>query len=73
MDEIADEHNVFQMLLMLNDLIAQSKKLTEAEYGASDHWDALQEAIAAGESAARSRPTGTCSRRMSGSRRSISP
>lgn len=49
MDEIADEHNVFQMLLMLNDLIAQSKKLTEAEYGASDHWDALQEAIAAGE------------------------
>ena len=54
MDEIADEHNVFQMLLMLNDLIAQSKKLTEAEYGASDHWDALQEAIAAGEALIRS-------------------
>ena len=54
MDEIADEHNVFQMLLMLNDLIAQSKKLTEAEYGSSDHWDALQEAIAAGEALIRS-------------------
>ena len=54
MDEIADEHNVFQMLLKLNDLIVQSKKLTEAEYGASDHWDALQEAIAAGEALIRS-------------------
>ena len=54
MDEIADEHNVFQMLLKLNDLIAQSKKLTESEYGASGHWDALQEAIAAGEALIRS-------------------
>ena len=54
MDEIANEHDVFQMLLKLNSMIEDSKKLSEADYGSSEHWDALQKAIAEGEALIRS-------------------
>ena len=58
MDEIAEEHSAFQMLLQLNDMVAESKKLSQQEYGDAAHWDALQAAIAAGETLIRSEEPG---------------
>ena len=54
MDEIADEHSVFQMLIQINNMITESKKLSAQEYGTSTHWNALQTAITAGETLIRS-------------------
>ena len=54
MDEIADEHSVFQMLIQLNNMVTESKKLSAQEYGTSTHWNALQTAITAGETLIRS-------------------
>ena len=54
MDEIADEHSVFQMLIQLNNMVKESKKLSAQEYGTSTHWNALQTAITAGETLIRS-------------------
>lgn len=47
-DDIEEEHQVFQALLELDDLIDQAEELTEAEYGQTDQWQALQDAIRAG-------------------------
>lgn len=54
MDEIADEHSVFQMLIQLNNMVKESKKLSAQEYGTATHWNALQTAITAGETLIRS-------------------
>lgn len=54
MDEIADEHSVFQMLIKLNDMVSDSKKLSGEEYSTSEHWNALQTAITAADSLIRS-------------------
>lgn len=45
MDEIANEHDVFQMLLTLNNMVTDSKKLTEEANGSSEHWNAFQKAL----------------------------
>ena len=45
MDEIANEHDVFQMLLTLNNMVTDSEKLTEKVYGSSQHWNAFQKAL----------------------------
>lgn len=47
-DDIAEEHEVFQALLALDAMVDQAQALSEADYGAKEHWTALQEAIAAG-------------------------
>ncbi len=54
MDDIADEHSVFQMLLTLNAMVKDGKALDEADYGTAQDWDALQTAITAGETLIRS-------------------
>lgn len=48
-EEIANEHDVFQAILELNDLIKKASALKEDEYGSSEHWPALQEAIKEGK------------------------
>ncbi len=48
MDEIADEHSVFQMLIQLNSMIGESKQVSGSDYESSERWDAFQQAIAAG-------------------------
>jgi len=47
-DDIAEEHEVFQALLALDAMVAQAQALREAEYGVKENWAALQEAITAG-------------------------
>ncbi|WP_312281087.1 DUF3783 domain-containing protein, partial [Oscillibacter sp.] len=47
-DDIAEEHEVFQALLALDAMVDQAQALSEADYGAKEHWTVLQEAIAAG-------------------------
>ncbi|WP_312634754.1 DUF3783 domain-containing protein [Oscillibacter sp.] len=47
-DDIAEEHEVFQALLALDAMVDQAQALSEADYGAKEHWTALQEAIIAG-------------------------
>ncbi|WP_369281975.1 DUF3783 domain-containing protein [Oscillibacter sp. GMB15532] len=47
-DDIAEEHEVFQALLALDAMVDQAQALSEADYGAKEHWAALQEAITAG-------------------------
>ena len=49
MDEIANEHDVFQMLLTLNSMVTDSKKLTEEANGSSEHWNAFQKALSASD------------------------
>lgn len=38
LDEIANEHEVFQNLIKLNNLVKEAEKLTAAEYGTRDEW-----------------------------------
>lgn len=54
MDEIANEHDVFQMLLTLNNMVTDSKKLTEEANGSSEHWNAFQTALSASDALLRS-------------------
>ena len=54
MDEIANEHDVFQMLLTLNSMVTDSKKLTEEANGSSKHWKAFQTALSASDALLRS-------------------
>ena len=54
MDEIANEHDVFQMLLTLNNMVMDSKKLTEEANGSSTHWKAFQTALSASDALLRS-------------------
>ena len=54
MDEIANEHDVFQMLLTLNNMVTDSKKLTEEANGSSEHWNAFQKALSASDALLRS-------------------
>ena len=54
MDEIANEHDVFQMLLTLNSMVTDSKKLTEEANGSSEHWNAFQKALSASDALLRS-------------------
>ena len=49
MDEIANEHDVFQMLLTLNSMVTDSKKLTEEANGSSTHWKAFQTELSASD------------------------
>lgn len=48
MDDIADEHSVFQMLLQLNSMVEESKKVSSGEYGQAENWDDFQKALNAG-------------------------
>ncbi len=45
-DDIEDEHQTFQKLIELNNLVNEAKKLNESEYGNKPEWSALQSAIA---------------------------
>lgn len=54
MDEIANEHDVFQMLLTLNSMVTDSKKLTEEANGSSKHWKAFQTALSDSDALLRS-------------------
>ena len=45
MGDISEEHDVFQMLLTLNNMVTDSEKLTEKVYGSSQHWNAFQKAL----------------------------
>ena len=54
MEEIANEHDVFQMLLTLNSMVTDSKKLTEEANGSSEHWNAFQEALSDADALLRS-------------------
>ena len=54
MEEIANEHDVFQMLLTLNSMVTDSKKLTEEANGSSEHWNAFQKALSASDALLRS-------------------
>lgn len=45
MGDISEEHDVFQMLLTLNNMVTDSEKLTEKAYGSSQHWNAFQKAL----------------------------
>jgi hypothetical protein len=47
-DDIAEEHAIFQALLALDAMIGQAETLTEAVYGANEYWTAFQQAITAG-------------------------
>ncbi len=47
-DDIAEEHQTFQALLELDKLLTTAASLSEDVYGASEGWNALQEAIQAG-------------------------
>ena len=45
MDDISEEHDVFQALLELDRLIAQAEKLEESTYGSAPNWKAFQAAL----------------------------
>ena len=45
MGDISEEHDVFQMLLTLNNMVTDSEKLTEEANGSSEHWNAFQKAL----------------------------
>ena len=47
-DDIANEHQVFQALLELDKLLDKAEALTEEQYGGLQQWDLLQTAIAEG-------------------------
>ncbi len=44
-DDIGGEHDVFQALLALDDMITEAEKLKEAQYGTSPSWAAFREAL----------------------------
>ena len=44
-DDIEDEHQTFQKLIELNNLVNDAKKLNESEYGNKPEWSALRSAI----------------------------
>lgn len=44
--DIEEEHDVFQALLALDDLVSESEKLSEDLYGASPYWKDFQQALA---------------------------
>lgn len=54
MDEIANEYDAFQMLLTLNSMVTDSKKLTEEANGSSTHWKAFQTELSASDALLRS-------------------
>ena len=54
MGDISEEHDVFQMLLTLNNMVTDSEKLTEKVYGSSQHWKAFQTALSASDALLRS-------------------
>ena len=54
MGDISEEHDVFQMLLTLNSMVTDSKKLTEEANGSSEHWNAFQKALSASDALLRS-------------------
>ena len=45
MGDVSEEHDVFQMRLTLNSMVADSKKLTKEANGNSEHWNAFQKAL----------------------------
>ena len=45
MDDISEEHDVFQALLELDRLIAQAEKLEENTYGSAPNWEKFQAAL----------------------------
>ena len=45
MDDISEEHGVFQALLELDRLIAQAEKLEESTYGSAPNWEKFQAAL----------------------------
>ena len=45
MDEISEEHDVFQALLELDRLVAQAEKLEESTYGSAPNWEKFQAAL----------------------------
>ena len=45
MDDISEEHDVFQALLELDRLIAQAEKLEESTYGSAPNWEKFQAAL----------------------------
>ena len=54
MGDISEEHDVFQMLLTLNNMVTDSEKLTEKVYGSSQHWNEFQKALSASDALLRS-------------------
>ena len=44
-DDIEDEHQTFQKLIELNNLVNDAKKLSESEYGNKPEWSALRSAV----------------------------
>lgn len=44
-DDIGGEHDVFQALMALDDMITEAEKLKEAQYGTSPSWAAFREAL----------------------------
>ena len=54
MGDISEEHDVFQMLLTLNNMVTDSEKLTEKVYGSSQHWNEFQKALSASDTLLRS-------------------
>lgn len=54
MGDISEEHDVFQMLLTLNSMVTDSKKLTEEANGSSTHWKAFQTELSASDALLRS-------------------
>ena len=45
-DDIGEEHDVFQALLALNSMIEKSDALNETDYGTKERWKAFQSALA---------------------------
>ena len=45
MDDISEEHDVFQALLELDRLVAQAEKLEESTYGSAPNWEKFQAAL----------------------------
>lgn len=54
MGDISEEHDVFQMLLTLNSMVTDSKKLTKEANGSSEHWNEFQKALSASDALLRS-------------------
>ncbi len=46
-DDIKEEHETFQALITLNQLVKDAEKLTEEQYGQEARWEQFQEALAA--------------------------
>ena len=46
-DDIKEEHETFQALITLNQLVKDAEKLTEEQYGQEERWEEFQKALAA--------------------------